>query len=51
MSFGLVTEAWCEGECVWRGETRALAPGKSLAPAPAPAAGATDDRGAATTGV
>jgi acyl dehydratase len=47
MSFGLVTEAWCEGECVWRGETRALAPGKSLAPAPAPAAGATDDRDAA----
>jgi acyl dehydratase len=29
MSFGLVTEAWFEGECVWRGETRALAPGKS----------------------
>lgn len=47
MSFGLVTEAWCEGECVWRGETRALAPGKSLAPAPAAAAGATDDRDAA----
>lgn len=47
MSFGLVTEAWCEGECVWRGETRALAPGKSLVPAPAAAAGATDDRGAA----
>lgn len=47
MSFGLVTEAWCKGECVWRGETRALAPGKSMAPAQAAAAGATDDRGAA----
>ena len=26
MSFGLVTEARCDGELVWRGETRALAP-------------------------
>ncbi len=34
MSFGLVTEARCGGELVWRGETRALAPGKStLSPA------------------
>jgi acyl dehydratase len=29
MSFGLVTEARCDGTLVWRGETRALAPGKS----------------------
>jgi acyl dehydratase len=29
MSFGLVTEARFGGELVWRGETRALAPGKS----------------------
>lgn len=32
MSFGLVTEARIEGERVWHGETRALAPGKALAP-------------------
>lgn len=31
MSFGLVTEARWEGNLVWRGETRALAPGKSPA--------------------
>ena len=29
MSFGLVTEARCDGEVVWRGETRALAPGRA----------------------
>ena len=29
VSFALVTEARCGGELVWRGETRALAPGKS----------------------
>jgi len=31
MSFGLVTEARCDGELVWQGQTRALAPGKTLA--------------------
>ena len=31
MSFGLVTEAIVEGARVWRGETRALAPGKTQA--------------------
>jgi acyl dehydratase len=30
MSFGLVTEARCDGELVWQGQTRALAPGKTL---------------------
>ena len=29
MSFGLVTEARCDGEVVWRAETRALAPAKT----------------------
>ncbi len=43
MSFALVTEARCGGELVWRGETRALAPGKTLAPAQAAAASSTDE--------
>jgi len=43
MSFALVTEARCGGELVWRGETRALAPGKTLAPAQAVAAGPKDE--------
>ncbi len=43
MSFGLVTEARSGGELVWRGETRALAPGKTLAPAQAAAAKPTDE--------
>jgi acyl dehydratase len=40
MSFGLVTEARCDGEVVWRGETRALAPGKTPAAVTAPTADA-----------
>ena len=49
MSFGLVTEARCDGELVWRGETRALAPGKSLAfpAAGGSRAGTTDAPGGA----
>lgn len=43
MSFALVTEARWGGELVWRGETRALAPGKTLAPAQAVAAGPQDE--------
>jgi acyl dehydratase len=43
MSFGLVTEVRCDGVLVWRGETRALAPGKTLAPARAAASGPTDE--------
>lgn len=43
MSFGLVTEAIVEGALVWRGETRALAPGKTQAPATADAGVAADE--------
>jgi len=43
MSFALVTEARWGGELVWRAETRALAPGKTLAPAQAAAASSTDE--------
>ena len=43
MSFGLVTEACIEGEPVWRGETRALAPGRTRAPASADAAVAAEE--------
>ncbi len=46
MSFGLVTEAWCEGERVWHGVTRALAPGPTQEPAQSAAAqppGVPDD--------
>lgn len=45
MSFGLVTEALCAGELVWRGETRALAPGKTrLAATPAAPGGEGGER-------
>jgi hypothetical protein len=40
MSFALVTEARWGGELVWRGETRALAPGKTPAAVTAPTADA-----------
>ena len=43
MSFGLVTQALVDGEPVWRGETRALAPGRTRAPASADAAVAAEE--------
>ena len=43
MSFGLVTQARCDGEVVWRGETRALAPGKTPAAVTAPTADAPEE--------
>lgn len=50
MSFCLVTQARCNGELVWQGRTRALAPGRSLAvpsaAAPTGADGATPESAA-----
>ena len=43
MSFGLVTQACIDGEPVWRGETRALAPGRTRAQASADAAVAAEE--------